>query len=213
MPVPSASAAPGRRLLREEAYERICAAVVSGQLQPGERLNDQELAAWLGISRTPVREALARLEREGLVRTFPGRATEVVALDDARTSQAVAVIAALHALAAELAVPRLQPGDVALLEEANARFAAALDDAEVAAAVAADTAFHDLLVERSANPVLRAALEQVTPLVRRAELLRFDSLISRESVGQHAAIVAACEAGDAAEAAQRTRENWSTLAQ
>src|SRR5215207_3819391 len=66
MPVPEQRDAIERHLLRDTAYEALCEAIVSGTLAPGEMLHDHELCAWLGLSRTPVRGALARLEDEGL---------------------------------------------------------------------------------------------------------------------------------------------------
>src|SRR6478609_8709865 len=103
MPVP-ANDPFERDLLRDRAYAAIRDAIVDGTLQPGERLRDQELQAWLGLSRTPVREALNRLEQDGLVETAPQRFTRVAPLDRRAAKDAFPVVAALHALAAELAV-------------------------------------------------------------------------------------------------------------
>ena len=71
MPVPSVTLPP-RPLLRDEVYERLRDAIVDGTLAPDEQLRDTELATWLGVSRTPVREALLELGRSGLVRSLPG---------------------------------------------------------------------------------------------------------------------------------------------
>src|SRR3954447_10904271 len=81
MPVPADRAALERDLLRDRAYTTLRDAIVDGTLQPGERLRDQELTEWLGLSRTPVRDALSRLEQDGLVETEPQRLTRVAALD------------------------------------------------------------------------------------------------------------------------------------
>ena len=80
MPVPRERQTVERHLLRDTAYEKLCRAIVSGTLAPGEMLHDHELCAWLGLSRTPVRGALARLEEEGLVETAPQRFTRVAPL-------------------------------------------------------------------------------------------------------------------------------------
>src|SRR4051794_10514446 len=98
-----------RDLLRDRAYAAIRDAIVDGTLAPGERLRDPELCAWLGLSRTPVREALARLESDGLVETAPQRFTRVALLDRREAQDAFPVVAALHALAAELGAPPLTP--------------------------------------------------------------------------------------------------------
>ena len=126
MPVPANKAALERDLLRDRAYAALRDAIVDGTLAPGERLRDQELCAWLGLSRTPVREALSRLEQDGLVETEPQRFTRVAPLDRRAARDAFPVVAAVHALAAELAVPRLTAADLEAMRDANARFAAAL---------------------------------------------------------------------------------------
>ncbi|KIP99506.1 GntR family transcriptional regulator, partial [Curtobacterium flaccumfaciens] len=76
MPVPKSPTSQGpRRLLRDVVYEQMLEAIENGTLEAGERLNDEELTSWLGVSRTPVREAIARLESEGLVEMAANRYT------------------------------------------------------------------------------------------------------------------------------------------
>jgi DNA-binding GntR family transcriptional regulator len=211
MPVPGTQGVVAKSLLRDDAFRAIRDAIVDGTLAPGERLNDAELCAWLGVSRTPVREALARLEQAGLVHTKPGRFTVVSPLDVRETRSAQSVAAAMHELAVREAVPQLSQSDLKAMRAANKEFAAALRRGDVDAAVSADDRFHDVAVAVSANAVIRAVLEQVTPLVRRAERLRFSSLTGRGSVAQHAAIIDLCAAGRADQAALATRANWHTL--
>jgi DNA-binding GntR family transcriptional regulator len=67
MPVPQQRDAVDRHLLRDNAYTMLCEAIVDGTLQPGEPLHDEELCGWLGLSRTPLRDALSRLAEDGLV--------------------------------------------------------------------------------------------------------------------------------------------------
>lgn len=211
MPVPERSGVVARSLLRDDAYRMIRDAIVDGTLAPGERLNDGELAQWLGVSRTPVREALARLEEAGLVRTRPGRYTMVTPLDLRAARDAQSVVAAMHELAVREAAPNLSAGELDAMRTANARFAAALRGGDVDAAIAADDEFHGVAVAACANSAVRAVLEQFTPLLRRLERLRFSSLSGRASVAQHERIVALCAAGEVEEAAAATRANWLTL--
>ncbi len=211
MPVPVGEDALERDLLKDRAYAAIRDAIVDGTLAPGERLRDQELCAWLGLSRTPVREALGRLEQDGLVETAPQRFTRVAPLDRRAARDAFPVVAAVHALAAELAVPRLTAADLDAMRAANDRFAGALRSNDVDAALAADDDFHSVFVTASANAELPRVLDRVVPRVRRLERLRFGSLPGRASVRQHAAIIAAAAAGDAARTAARVRENWLSL--
>ena len=179
MPIPESSGVHARSLLRDDVYRSLRAAIVDGTLAPGERLRDAELESWLGVSRTPIREALLRLARAGLVIAQPGRATIVSPLDDPATLQAQQVAAAMHELAARLAVPHLDRGDLEAMTSANDAFAAALDAADADAALEADDSFHAVFVARSGNAMLADVLEQTTPLIRRVERARFASLAAR----------------------------------
>lgn len=211
MPIPPRVGMIPRSLLRENAYRWIRDAIVDGTLAPGERLNDAELAEWLGVSRTPVREALTRLEESGLVQTKPGRYTMVSPLDAGAARSAQTVTAAMHELAVREAVPRLSADELETMRAANARFAAALRADDVDAAIAADDEFHGVTVLASANPALRTVLEQFTPVLRRLERLRFSSLDGRSSVAMHDRIIALCEARDADGAATAAKDNWMSL--
>jgi DNA-binding GntR family transcriptional regulator len=210
MPVPSTPLA-GRSLLRQNAFERLRDAIVDGTLEPGERLRDPDLAAWLGVSRTPIREALLELQRAGLVRTRAGHSTVVAPIDPVATRDAQGVAAALHALAARSSVGRIDAAALRELEAANERFRAALDADDVDAALAADDEFHDGIVATSGNSVLADHIAQVTPLLRRVERVRFSSLAGRSSVEQHATIIRALSENDADAAARASAANWHTL--
>jgi len=211
MPVPAASAPVPRRLLRDAAYTALRAAILDGTLKPGERLRDPELCSWLALSRTPVREALARLEDEGLVETSPQRFTRVTPLDRDEARDAFEIVAELHALATRLAVPRLTAEDLDELRTINRRFARALETGDVDAALAADDAFHGLLVDAAGNREVPGALGRLMPRLRRLERLRFGALPGRRSVRHHDRIIALAARGDATAAAEAARENWLSL--
>lgn len=211
MPVPVASPSEGRQLLRDSVFVRIRDAIIDGTLEPGERLVDGELSGWLGVSRTPIREALARLDAAGLVETKPGRYTIVSPIHPRTLADAQAVTAAMNELAVRTSVPLLTDDDLTGMREANDRFAHALKTGDVVAAVAADDDFHRIPVDRADNAAIRTVLDQYTPVLRRVERIRFASLRGRDSVAQHARIIAFAEAGDAESAATETRLNWLTL--
>jgi len=211
MPTPLPQGIHKRSLLREDVYHSIRDAIVKGTLAPGERLKDPELEAWLGVSRTPIREALLRLERAGLVITTPGRATTVAPLDPGSTVNAQQVVAAMHELAVRLAVPTLSAHDVAALTAANARFSAALDDDDVDAALAADDDFHAVFIEACGNAMIPEVLGSALPVLRRVERQRFSSHAARHSVTAHAEIIRLAGMGDADAAALASRENWLSL--
>jgi DNA-binding GntR family transcriptional regulator len=197
--------------LRDHAYTHLRDAIVSGELAPGERLRDPELEAWLGVSRTPIREAIARLETAGLVQTRRAKQTVVAPLDTRTALAAQRIAASLHELAVRAAVSQLTQSDLDAMRAANAHFADALRADDVDAAIAADDDFHAVAVQASANPLLPGLLEQVTPLLRRLERARFGSLAGRGSVADHERIIEHCAAGRADEAAAATHDNWSTL--
>lgn len=211
MPVPESRGVVARSLLREDAYRAIRDAIVGGTLAPGERLNDNALAEWLGVSRTPLREALARLEQAGLVTTKPGRYTMVSPLDVRAVRGAQSVVSAMHELAVRESLPGLSNAELDAMHAANERFADALHAGNADAALAADDDFHSVPVVASANHAIRTVLEQFTPVLRRVERLRFSSLSGRESVALHDRIIARCEAGDVEGAVAATRANWRTL--
>ncbi|PRX46665.1 DNA-binding GntR family transcriptional regulator [Prauserella shujinwangii] len=211
MPIPVTGRSEQRQLLRDSVFVRIRDAIIDGTLEPGERLLDAELSSWLGVSRTPIREALTRLETAGLVETKPGRYTIVSPIDPRGVADAQAVTAAMHELAVRDAVPHLTAADFAAMRRANEAFERALTTGDVVAAIGADDDFHRVPVDRAGNDAIRAVLDQYTPVLRRVERIRFASLVGRESVAQHARIVELAEAGDAEAAALEARRNWMTL--
>ena len=211
MPVPSGGAATSRTLLRDQAYVRLRDAILDGTLEPGEQLKDAEIAGWLGLSRTPIREALARLEEYGLVETAPNRFTRVTRLSAGDARDAFTVVAALHSLAAWLGAPRVEESELATMRRANEDFAAALRANDVDRAIAADDRFHDVLVQASANREIARSLGRLMPKVRRLERARFGSLAGRRSVEGHDQIIALCASGEAEAAAQAVREQWLAL--
>ena len=108
MPLPRIAKKMSRTLARDEAYEKLRGWIIAGRLCPGETLRDQDIATALGVSRTPVREALRRLEDEGLVETALNRWTRVASLDLEEAAETYAVVEALELLALELAFAHLR---------------------------------------------------------------------------------------------------------
>lgn len=211
MPIPTDVATPSRQLLRDDVFERLRDAIVDGTLAPGEQLRDHDVAAWLGVSRTPVREALLRLQHAGLVATSPGRSTTVTTLDARATRDAHAVVAAMHGTAVHEAAALLVTGDFDRMRQANQRFSAALEAGDVEAALAADDELHGIPVAAAGNHAVAAVLDQFTPLLRRVERLRFSALSGRASVALHERLIERLEARDPDGAAAVSFETWQTL--
>jgi DNA-binding GntR family transcriptional regulator len=210
MPIPSASPAVGRSLLRDDVYRRLRDAIVDGTFLPGEQLKDGDLAEWLGVSRTPVREALLRLGGSGLVVALPGRSTRVSTIDTRAVQDARDVIAAMHELAVRQMTGRLGEGGIDRMREANHRFAAAVTSGDIDAALDADDEIHRIPVTALGNHALEAVLDQFEPLVRRAARLRF-SADGHASVELHAQLIEMIAAGDVQGAASVAFDIWHTL--
>ncbi|MEV4534456.1 GntR family transcriptional regulator [Asanoa sp. NPDC049518] len=210
MPIPSGVSAVDRSLLRDDVYRRLRDAIVDGTFLPGEQLRDGELAEWLGVSRTPVREALLRLAGSGLVVALPGRSTKVSIIDPQAVRDARDVIAAMHELAVRQTTGRLPEADIDRMREANDRFADAVTSGDIAAALDADEEIHRIPVAALGNHALAAVLDQFDPLVRRAERLRF-STDGHASVDLHTQLIDLIAAGDAQAAASVAFDIWHTL--
>lgn len=200
-----------RESLRERVHRVLQAAIVSGELKPLERLRDQEVATQLGVSRTPVREALRRLQDAGLVEAVPGALTRVTPLDSRKAREAFPVAAVLHGLATRLSVGLITQTQLCAMEEANAALWSAIEAGNTPGAIQADDQFHGVMVEVSGNREIMAALERVMPMVRRLEYAQFGSTAGRQSCRQHAEILVALRQGQWQRAATLVEENWLSL--
>ncbi|MFJ5830473.1 GntR family transcriptional regulator [Streptomyces sp. NPDC093089] len=203
----------GRTLLRDRAYEALREAIVRGELAPGAPLKDADLAERLGLSRAPVREALARLGDEGLVESKPQSYTRVTRPVSRVVRDAASVVRVMHELAARTGVPLLGPEGIRTMREANERFAAAVRASDVEAALSADDELHEVLVVASGNHAAAATIARYTPLIRRVERRLFGDAGSCGSAELHARLIEACAAGDAEEAVRVTTEIWAALEQ
>lgn len=208
MPVPNRVRKVKRELAREQVYQQLHDWIVDGTLKPGEPIRDLELAGALEVSRTPVREALRRLEDEGLVETASHKWTRVALLDPAQADELYGIVQRLEAYALELALPRLGEADFAALEADNARLEAAVRQHQAKAALEADNAFHQVWIERSGNRELAQVLSELKVKLRRLELAHFDSADAVESAREHRAIVESLRAGKGRQAIRAIQGNW-----
>jgi DNA-binding GntR family transcriptional regulator len=154
MPVPTGPDNPApRRLLRDIVFEKMIAAIQDGTLQAGERLNDDELVAWLGVSRTPIREAIAKLVDYGLVEMEANRYTRIVRPTFEMYEHAIQMLGGFHELSARWAFPRFTDTDVkAYLKLADVTLAhLEAHDTRAIADLGAMTTF---TLERTGNPLL-----------------------------------------------------------
>lgn len=212
VPIPQdRPAAVDRTLLRDDVFGRLRDAICDGTFAPGEQLRDGELAEWLGVSRTPVREALLRLSQAGLVVARPGRSTVVSELDVRSVREARDVVAAMHRIAVTEAVPKLTAEHIAAMRDAAERFEKAVRAGDVDAALTADDDLHGVPVQVADNRAVAAVLDQYSPILRRAERLRFAGPDAEASIERHADLVRLSAAGDAEAAAEAAYGTWSSL--
>lgn len=192
-------------------FRRLRDAIVDGTFQPGEQLKDAELAEWLGVSRTPIREALLRLGTSGLVVAVPGRSTTVSAIDTKAVSDARDVVAAMHALAVSQMAGQLSAVDIDRMRDANRRFASALASGDVDAAHEADDQLHMIPVVALGNQAIDSVIDHFDPVVRRAERQRF-STDGALSVDRHEQLIDVLASGDAVRAGELAFSIWHSLA-
>jgi DNA-binding GntR family transcriptional regulator len=207
MPLPQSKAPLARTLARDEAYEKLRAWIVDGTLHPGEILRDQEIAQSLGVSRTPVREALRRLEDEGFVETALNRWTRVAPLDLRKAIEMYGIIEALEVLALQTA--QLNEQDLNGMEIANASMRKAIQRKDAVAALRADEIFHGVWIARAQNSELWLLLAQLKTKLRRVELAYWDRAAhTDQSFHEHRAILKALQQGSRRAAIVGLKQNW-----
>lgn len=200
-----------RSLLRDEAYGRIRQAIIEGTFPPGTNLRDVDLAAELGLSRAPVRQALTRLADDGLVESKPQSFTRVAPLVSDDVRDALQLVRTLHEFAVRTALPWLTAEHVAHMRSANARFTEAVAAGDVPTAIEADDELHDIPVRICGNRALVTTVDRYTPLLRRLEWARFSTLPAHRSIRRHDQLIDAIEAGDTDAAVRITGTIWAEL--
>ena len=137
--------------LRDVVFYTLRKSILTGELKPGERLMEIHLADKLGVSRTPVREAIRRLELEGLVTMFPRRGAEVAQITEKSMNDVLEVRRTLDALCAELACDRITEDELTSLKQACDYFEQCVGTKDAKKIAQADVALHDIIVEATGN--------------------------------------------------------------
>lgn len=191
------------RDLGESAYARIRAAIRDGSLAPGERLTETDLAARFGVSRTPVRQAIARLEAEGLLTHEARRGLAVTRPDHQQVVELYVMREVLEGAAARLAAQHASETEIAAMAEIIAREPEAFGDAAALAGV--NQRLHGLLYLAAHNRYLLRSLEQLSATMALLPTLLTRGGRAEAAHDEHRAIIEAIVArdGDAAEAAAR----------
>lgn len=155
---------PLARSASAAAAELIREAIVDGRVSPGHRLKEEELAQQLGISRTPVREALLLLQAEGLVEAVPNRGSAVRAYGRRELEELYELRALLEGHAASRAAAHRGDGHLEELRQSCARFAALLPSGDVPSLVGENSAFHETILDAAASERLKGMVRQVVAM-------------------------------------------------
>lgn len=137
--------------LRDVVFNTLRQAILKGELAPGERLMEIQLAERLGVSRTPIREAIRKLELEGLVLMIPRKGAEVAKISEKSLRDVLEVRRSLEELAIELACQRMTVEDMEKLEEAQNAFADAIASGDAMAIAESDEHYHDVIYQGTYN--------------------------------------------------------------
>ncbi len=205
---------PTRGNTVDRVVEAIRSLILNGQLPPGFRLRENMLAQQIGVSRTPVREALGRLASEGLVEVRPNRGAVVSAVPPSQTEDVTGIRATLEGMAARAAAEHITAEQLAELEKLDremhqlVRSPSAENLDELAGL---NGSFHKLLHRAASNPTLQSTLQtfRMLPLARRT-FRHYDPIRLRRSMSSHSELVEALRSrnGDWAEAVTRAHI-WS----
>lgn len=141
----------GKMPLSDTICEYLRNCILSGELKPGERLMEIHFAKKLGVSRTPFREAIRKLEREGLVTILPRCGAHVKMLSKKDIEEVLEIRGALDALASSLAIRRITPEDVAHLEQLVEKFEQCIQENDVGGQVRCDVEFHEYIYSKCGN--------------------------------------------------------------
>lgn len=174
--------------LRDVVFNTLRKAILTGELKPGERLMEIHLANKLGVSRTPIREAIRKLELEGLVIMIPRRGAEVAQITEKSLKDVLEVRRALDALCVELACDRISAEEQEQLKKACDEFVRATETKDATIIAKADVAFHDIIVQATGNQRLIQLINNLSEQMYRYRFeyikdeIRHDSLIEEHKI-------------------------------
>ncbi|MBQ2678778.1 MAG: GntR family transcriptional regulator [Firmicutes bacterium] len=188
--------------LREIVYNTLREAILNGKLQSEERLMENQLAQRLGVSRTPIREALRMLAQENLVGIVPRKGAQVLKMSEKDVKDILEVRASLETLAVELAAIRITDEEVASLKKIHKNFVKAVNSAEFSDMADLDANFHDVIFRASKNDKLLSIVNNLKIQLYRYRLayLKYTEDNRKLAVKQHNELIKAIENHDSAKA-------------
>lgn len=200
-----------RTFVRQEAYLKIRNWILDGTFAPGMQLRDKQLAEELGVSRTPIREALLRLEDEGLVTTKPNRSTHVSTIDFHSAFHLYSIVWTLERLALSQAFGSITDLHIQTMMEANERFLEKMQVRDRLGALDADNDFHSVYVKLSQNKELEKVISEIKQKLKRLDLYYFDKIKDAAlSYEEHGQIIEALKQKDLSLALGAVENNWKS---
>ena len=194
--------------LRDVVFNTLRQAILKGELAPGERLMEIQLAQKLGVSRTPIREAIRKLELEGLVLMIPRRGAEVAKISEKSLKDVLEVRRSLEELAIELACQRMTEAELAQLERAQATYRDAIGEGDAMKIAELDEAYHDVIYNCTRNARLVQILNNLREQMYRFRLEYIKEEDKRQILLlEHEKILSALRGRRVAEARAAVREH------
>lgn len=192
--------------LRDAVFETLREAILKGVLSPGQHLMEMQLAYQLGVSRTPVREAIRMLELEGLVNMVPRKGARVAAISEKSLCDVLEVRRALEELSVRLACTRMERDDLEKLDSINQQFIRACQSDDVVQIARIDESFHAVIYEAADNAKLLQLLNQMQNQMYRYRI-EYIKLKERRQilVEEHKKIIHSLARRDAEAATEATR--------
>ncbi|MGE6536877.1 GntR family transcriptional regulator [Bacillus luti] len=209
MPVPQNYKKPGRVSAKSIVLNQLQDWIIEGILQPDEKINDGELAEALGVSRTPVREALQILELSGLVEMVPGQKTKIAPIKLEDVSIIYETMAGLHSIIGKQALQKITAADIKLLSEINNSFQQSIEEKNSKRALQLDIQFHNTITFIAKNRYIEPFLENMQLHVLRLEYLFFQNFVpASQSIEEHHSIIQALQKQDEKQMEQMMSQNW-----
>ena len=194
--------------LRDVVFNTLRQAILKGELAPGERLMEIQLAEKLGVSRTPIREAIRKLELEGLVLMIPRRGAEGAKISEKSLKDVLEVRRSLEELAIELTCQRMTESDLQELEKAQKAFEAAVQKGDAMEIAETDEAYHDVIYNCTRNTRLVQIINNLREQMYRFRLEYIKDEDKRQILLlEHRKILAALRNRRVAEARAAVREH------
>lgn len=198
-----------RTFVRDEAYTLLRNWIVEGKLEPSQKLRDKDLAIELGVSRTPIREALLRLECEGLVQTKANSSTIVCPIDLHDAFNLYAIVITLEQLALRQAFNGINPTIIKQMQKINEQLLQAIKSNDPPLAAKLDDDFHAIYIQLSGNSELSQVLLGIKQKLKRLEIYYFDRIKdSHNSYQEHLYIIEALQKRDLELALESLEVNW-----